>query len=310
MPVPTRDGRAGEANGVASGDSELGHFLATRRARVTPREAGVAESGRRRVPGLRREEVAALANISTDYYVQIERGRARGVSEDVLRAIAVALQLDTIETAHLFDLAGLKPPPLGSPEVAPTISPVIAAMIAAIDDVPVVVQNNRLDIVTANPLGYALYAPVIDRAEGVPNLARYVFGDAHARSYYMDRDDMARHVVALLRFALARPGASGAVSDLVRELSLGDEFRDLWSRHDVEIHRSGVKRVRHPIAGELRLRYEGLDVPSLPGSTLYCYQGDGVEESGAFERLRCYASARQANADEYSEQRVYETPHR
>lgn len=273
---------------MAKGDSDIGHFLTTRRAKVTPSEAGLPESGLRRVPGLRREEVASLANVSTDYYVQIERGRARGVSEDVLRAIAVALRLDPVETAHLFDLAGLTLPPFVAPE-EPELSPLVTAMIAAMGDVPVVVQNSRLDIVAANPLGLALYSPAVERAEGTPNLARYVFDDDDARHYYVDRDLMARHVVALLRLALTRPGDTRSVEALVHELSAGEEFRTLWGRHDVEIHRAGIKRVRHPLVGDLRLRYEGLDVPSLPGATLYGYQGDGAQDDEALARLRLHA---------------------
>ncbi|MET9327659.1 helix-turn-helix transcriptional regulator [Tsukamurella sp. NPDC003166] len=276
---------------MGQGDSGIGHFLTTRRAKVTPSEAGLPESGLRRVPGLRREEVAALANVSTDYYVQIERGRARGVSEDVLRAIAAALRLDPVETAHLFDLAGLTLPPFVAP-AEPELSPLVSAMIAAMGEIPVVVQNSRLDIVAANPLGYALYSPVVERADGAPNLARYVFGDDDARAYYgEDRDLMARHVVALLRLALARPGDVRAVEALVHELSSVEEFRTLWGRHDVEIHRAGIKRVRHPLVGDLCLRYEGLDVPSLPGATLYGYQAESAAADGALQRLRSHGYA-------------------
>ncbi|MHB9849203.1 helix-turn-helix domain-containing protein [Streptomyces krungchingensis] len=257
---------------------DIKDFLMTRRAKITPEQAGLATSGRRRVPGLRREEVAYLAGVSAEYYIQIERGQVSGVSDDVLQAIAAALSLDEVETAHLFDLAraattkaGGKPSRGPSRKVPQGVQALIDAMVSA----PAVVYNAHLDIVAANPLGRALYGAVHERQTEPPNLARFIFLDDRADEIFPDWDKAADDAVALLRVEAARSPHSKAVTTLVAELATrSTEFRTRWAAHDVLAHRSGTKHFHHPAVGDLILRFESLDVTSAPGLTITGYTAE------------------------------------
>ncbi|RAJ66935.1 helix-turn-helix protein [Streptomyces sp. Amel2xB2] len=275
---------------------DIKDFLTTRRAKIAPDQVGLAPGGRRRVPGLRREEVALLAGVSAEYYVQIERGNLSGVSEEVLHAIATALRLDEEETAHLQDLAlaaaskaGRKPgrrTGAGRQKVPEGVQALMDAMVTA----PAIVQNGHLDILGANALGRALYAPVLKRAgRGKPNLARFLFLDSHADETFPAWEEVCEVAVALLRVEAARSPHSRAVTGLVGELATrSQEFRTRWAAHDVKAHRSGTKRFHHPAVGDLTLRFEALEVACAAGLTLIGYTAE--PGSSSQEALQLLAS--------------------
>ncbi|WP_454050612.1 helix-turn-helix transcriptional regulator [Cellulomonas sp. Marseille-Q8402] len=277
---------------------EVRDFLASRRARITPEQAGLTAYGsNRRVAGLRREEVAMLAGVSSDYYVRLERGNLGGVSESVLEAIAGALQLDEAERVHLHDLAraaGPRPRTRRRPVRAVPAS--VQAMLDAMTGAPAVVRNERLDILATNALGRALYAPLLtgpSSAEGRPaNHARFAFLDPAARDYWVDWEKAARDTVGILRGVAGRDPYDRAVQDLVGELSTrSDEFRERWARHDVHLHRGGTKHIQHPVAGRLDLMYDTLPIAQAPGLTLLVYTAaPGTPTADALQLLASWAA--------------------
>ncbi|MDN8548009.1 helix-turn-helix transcriptional regulator [Microbacterium sp. NM3R9] len=256
--------------------SELREFLMTRRARLTPEQAGLPLfGGRRRVDGLRREEVALIAGISVEYYVRLERGNAAGVSDAVLDGISRALQLDDAEHAHLLDLVRASAATVGAgrrrPAKAGQVSASVQQMIDAMKDVAVLVQNGRGDVITANPLGRALYSVLYDQPAN-PNFGRFVFLDPRSHDFYLDWDDAAAQTVALLRSEAGRAPNDRSLSNLVGELSTrSDVFRTLWAAHNVREHRTGTKRLHHPDVRDLTLSYEGLQITSAPGLLMLPY---------------------------------------
>jgi transcriptional regulator with XRE-family HTH domain len=256
--------------------SEIREFLATRRARITPQQVGLATHGRRRVPGLRREEVAVLAGVSTDYYAQLERGNLAGVSDSVLDAIARALQLDEAEHAHLHDLAhAANTTPHTRRPATPKhqIRPVVQRILDGITAMPAIVMNGRLDLLSANRLGYALYSPVYDDNPARPvNLARFTFLNPHATGLYPDWNLAADTTVAMLRTEAGRHPYDRALTDLIGELSTrSDTFRSRWAAHNVLIHRSGTKRFHHPVIGDVSFAYEVMELSADTGLTLTAY---------------------------------------
>jgi transcriptional regulator with XRE-family HTH domain len=255
--------------------SEIREFLRTRRARITPEQAGLTpHPGPRRVPGLRREEVAQLAGVSVDYYVRLERGRTQGVSETVLDAVARALQLDDTERAHLFDLAQPKPTartrrkrPLAPQRVHPVLYRTLDAL-----GVPAVIEGRRLDVLAANKLAHALYTDFETRPHRERNFARYVFLDDAAFTLYTDWDQVAETCVARLRLYDGRHPDDPQLTELIGELSLhSDIFRRLWADHDVRAHTTGTKRLHHPLVGDLTLDYVVLAVEGDPEQSLVIY---------------------------------------
>jgi transcriptional regulator with XRE-family HTH domain len=259
-----------------NGANDVSEFLTSRRAKVAPEQVGLPSYGRRRVPGLRREEVASLAGVSVEYYRRLERGNLSGVSDLVLEALAHALQLDDAERAHLFDLArAAGPSPRRSrrpvpQQVRPAVQRILDQLAA-----PAIVRSLHADYLAANALGRALYAPVFESREQPANSARFTFLDPAARSFYADWELVASELVAHLRSEAGRNPYDRGLSDLVGELSLrSDAFRTRWAAHDVRFHRAGSKRLRHPIVGELELRYEALDLPADSGLTLNVYTAD------------------------------------
>lgn len=252
----------------------------TRRAKITPGQVGLPEGTRRRVAGLRREEVAMLAGVSTEYYVQIERGNVAGVSDDVLNAIANALQLGDEESDHLFALARAattKPSKRRTAARAKSEVPVaIQALMDALVGVPAVVQNGCLDLVGANSLGRAIYSEVFDRAgDSVPNLARFIFLDTAATNVFPDWRKTADDCVGLLHVEAARSPYSTAVTGLVGELATRSaDFRERWAAHDIKVHRRGIKKFRHRAVGDLALRFEALEILSSDGLVLVSYTAD------------------------------------
>lgn len=257
-------------------NEEISSFLSSRRARITPEQAGVPVfGGARRVPGLRREEVAHLAGVSTDYYSKLERGNTRGASREVLEAIARALQLNDTEREHLMNLVEVtaaphrrNPRPKSRVTVAPGTQAVLDAMI-----VPALVQNGRLDIVAANALGAALYSLPYPLTGAEPfNAAIFQFLDSRAESFYRDVNRAKKNVVALLHQAAGRDPFDEGLIRLIGQLSTQSaEFRALWASHDVIRYQRGTKRYQHPDVGELDFGYESFDLTTEPGLTMLVY---------------------------------------
>ncbi|MDN5766820.1 MAG: helix-turn-helix transcriptional regulator [Humibacillus sp.] len=254
---------------------EVREFLASRRARLTPEQAGLgAARGHRRVAGLRRGEVADLAGVSVEYYSRLERGNLRGASHEVLKAVARALQLDEAEHAHLFDLARAAGPALrtrrrpGRPQISGHLQHLLDAMTGA----PAFVRNGRLDVLAANPLARALYSPVFDRQPEPVNLARFCFLDPRSASFYPDWDDAANTTVALLGTEAGRDPYDRDLTALIGEMSTrSDDFRTRWAAHEVRLHRSGTKHFSHPVVGRLDLPFEAFAVSSDSRLTLTAY---------------------------------------
>jgi transcriptional regulator with XRE-family HTH domain len=245
--------------------AEIRDFLAGRRARITPEQAGLLPGGgRRRVPGLRREEVAVLAGVSTDWYTRLEKGHIAGVSEDVLEAVARALQLDEAERTHLFDLArAAKPTRTPQRRGKARIQPRVQWMLDSMTGSAAFVANGRLDILATNTLGWALHSPMFDDPRRPANFARFQFLDPRARDYYSDWESAANVAVALLRTEAGRDPHDRDLRELVGELStVSEEFRTRWAAHDVRIHHNGAKQFRHPVVGTLGLSYHTLDLPT------------------------------------------------
>jgi transcriptional regulator with XRE-family HTH domain len=276
--------------------NEMRDFLVSRRARITPDQAGLpAYGGNRRVAGLRREEVALLAGVSIDYYVRLERGRAAGASESVLEGIARALQLDEAERAHLFDLARAVGPaapqaprrPAGQ-QVRPSVRRILDAMSAA----PAYVRNARLDILAANRLGAALFAPVLNSPAQPANNARFLFLDPAAPEFYPDWERQAQDVVAILRTETGRNPHDKGMSNLVGELSTRSEhFRTWWAAHNVRFHRTGVKQFHHPEVGDLTLTFEALDLAADAGLRISVYTAEpGTPSDDALKLLATWAA--------------------
>jgi transcriptional regulator with XRE-family HTH domain len=274
--------------------NDIREFLTSRRAKITPEQAGLAAYGRnRRVKGLRREEVAMLAGISVEYYTRLERGNAAGVSDDVLEGTARALQLDEAERAHLFDLvrvanatstARRRP---SQQRVRPTVQRILDSITA-----PAYVRNGRLDILAANTLGAALYAPVFDDPSGTPNMARFVFLNQRASDFFHDWERIANDAVAILRAEAGRDPYDKRLSDLIGELSTrSDEFRVRWAAHNVKFHRTGAKTLHHPVVGDLALDYEALDLPGDAGQRILVYSAEpGSRSHEALDLLASWAT--------------------
>lgn len=257
--------------------SEAREFLTTRRARITPDVAGLpAFGGNRRVPGLRREEVALLSGMSVDYYTRLERGDLSGVSDTVLQSLARALQLDDAETAHLHDLAraaNASPVARKARQTTTSVRPSIQRLLDAITDAPAIIRNGYYDYVAANRLGRALYSPVF--AEPAPNSARFAFFNPAAHDFYLDWDKVTQEFVAAMRGDAGRNPFDKRLTDLVGELSTRSEtFRTLWAAHDVRYHRTGVKRLHHPVVGDLELTYEAFELPADLGLQLSTYTAE------------------------------------
>ncbi len=276
--------------------SEVREFLTTRRARLTPDQVGLASTSTRRVPGLRRSEVAALAGVSVEYYARLERGQIAGASSGVLDALARALQLDEAERAHLLDLARAADgiPTSGrarrhTPPRAAAARPSLRWALDAITDGVAFVRDSHQNLLAANTLGAAFYSPVIGDGGRVPNLARFQFLDPASRDFYPDWDLFAQMCVGVMRAEAGRDPHDRGLQDLVGELSTRSEvFRRLWAAHDVRTHGTGTKRFVHPVVGELTLAYEELAITAEPGLVLLVYTAEPGSPSA--ERLRLLAS--------------------
>jgi len=274
---------------------EIREFLTSRRARVTPEQAGLASYGARRVPGLRREEVAVLAGVSIQYYTRLERGDMSGASESVLEALARALQLDDAERAHLFDLARAAQPAGARPrrrQPKPRIRPEIQWTLDAITGAAAYVGNDRLDILATNQLGRALFSELYAAPARPANHARFVFLDPRAETFYADSDRAARETAAILRSAAGRDPYDRDLSDLVGELATQSEaFRTHWAAHNVRFHATAVKHFHHPVVGELNLSFNRLDIAADHGLTLFTYAAEpGSRSEEALNLLGSWAA--------------------
>ncbi|GLY02801.1 transcriptional regulator [Actinoplanes sp. NBRC 101535] len=271
-------------------------FLTSRRAKVTPAEAGIPSGGTRRVPGLRRGEVAALAGMSVEYYAKLERGALAGVSAGVLEAIARALRLDDAERAHLMRLAqeangsgALLRPSRRARQW--TVRPGLQWSLDAIT-APAIVVNNRSDLLAANLLGRAMHSDLFADPVHTPNFARFTFLDAAARRFYPDWERFAEMTVANLRTAAGVDPHDKGLHDLVGELSTrSDEFRRRWGSHDVRIHGAGIKQFHHHVVGDLSLAYETMALVAEEGLRMTVYTAEpGSPTADALGLLASWAA--------------------
>lgn len=280
---------------------DIRDFLARRRAQLTPEQVGLPTSGRRRVPGLRREEVAILAGVSTEWYTRLEKGHINGVSEDVLDAVARTLQLDDDERTYLFDLAkAAQPRPAArrrrkAVDVPPRVQWLLDSMTLS----AAYVTNGRLDIVAANALARALFSPLYrsrttDR-HGRPNFARFWFLDQDSRNFADDWEGAVDITAALLRAEAGRYPEDKALRELIGELStVSAEFRTRWASHQVRVHHGGAKRLRHPDVGLLELTYQPLDLPisAREAHSLTIYTAEpGTPDEDRLKLLASWAAA-------------------
>jgi transcriptional regulator with XRE-family HTH domain len=253
---------------------DVREFLTSRRAKVTPEQAGLPTFGdKRRVTGLRREEVALLAGVSADYYTRLERGNLAGVSEQVLDALARALRLDDAERAHLFDLARASTGTVrGSRRTAVSmVRPGVLRILESLTT-PAYVRNARIDILAANDLAVALYGGILDP---LPlNLARFLFLDQRAPDFFLDWETVADDSVAALRAEAGRNPHDKSLTDLVGELATrSDAFGTRWARHNVKHHRSATKRLHNSLVGDLELTGEAMEL-SGDGLTIITYTAE------------------------------------
>jgi len=271
---------------------DAAEFLRSRRARLSPEDAGLpAWGGNRRVKGLRREEVALLAGVSVEYYVRLERGNLGGASQSVLDAVANALQLDEAERAHLHDLARTSSTRVAAgPPARRTVRPPVQWLLDSMTGTAAYVRNARIDILATNTLGRALYAPVFEMP-GRPNVARFVFLDPRSQDFFIEWSKVASEAAALLRTLAGENPYDQGLTELVGELSTrSDLFRTLWAAHDVRQHRTGIKRFHHPLVGEMTLSYESMALTADPGLRLNSYVAEPASPSAqAFSLLASWA---------------------
>lgn len=275
---------------------EVKAFLSSRRAKITPEQAGLHSYNRnRRVPGLRRSEVADLAGVSVEYYAQLERGNLTGVSDSVLDALARALRLDEAERAHLADLARTAGPTARTRRRKPPaqqIRPSVARILDGMTGVPAMVNNARLDVVAANPLAEALFAPVFADPARPVNHARFNFLNPRARDFWLDWERAADDSVAMLRTEAGRDPYDKALTDLIGELcTRSNDFRIRWAAHDVRLHRTGLKHIRHPVVGDLHLSYDVMELPADPGLALIAFTAEtGSPDDDALKLLASWTA--------------------
>ncbi|KRE80868.1 helix-turn-helix transcriptional regulator [Arthrobacter sp. Soil762] len=261
---------------------DVREFLMSRRSRITPAQAGLpAYGGARRVAGLKREEVAMLTGVSTEYYARLERGNLRGVSDSVLESLAAALQLDEAERAHLLDLAKVAAPSQtsGTRKVRAEVRPSVQRILAGMTGTPAYVRNSRMDIVAANNLCFALYRDILN-ADTLPlNLARFMFLDPRSRDFFVEWETIADDLAAALRTEAGRNPRDRALNILIGDLATGStEFSTRWARHNVRFHRSARKTLHNPLVGDLELTGDSLELPG-EGLTLIAYTAEPGSES-------------------------------
>ncbi|RJQ75625.1 XRE family transcriptional regulator [Pseudonocardiaceae bacterium YIM PH 21723] len=255
-------------------NAELKEFLRSRRARLNVADLDVGGGGgARRVPGLRREEVALLAGVSVDYYTRLEQGRPLNVSDQVLDAIARALKLDETERGYLFQIARGKPQRRRSPAPPQRVRPGILRLLETLGETtPAFVFGRRMDALAGNRLANALLGDILTRPPRDRNLLRFTFLDETSRAFFMDWEEVAKDNLGVLRLDVARHPDDPLLAELIGELSMkSPEFRRWWADHDVRERTHGIKRYLHPLVGELELNYESLQLPGDPDQTMCVY---------------------------------------
>jgi transcriptional regulator with XRE-family HTH domain len=288
---------AGRTVDYVNNRAEVREFLTSRRAKVTVQQVGLPDIGHRRVPGLRRGEVAALAGVSVEYYAKLERGSIGGVSASVLDALARALQLDDAERVHLFHLAhaadgtsaGMRA--RRRPSTRWTPRPALQWVLDGISP-PAIIRNGRMDLLATNHLGRAMHASLYENQPGdAPNFARYTFLDDDSQRFYPDWDTAADTCVAILRTEAGRDPHDKALHDLIGELSTrSEQFRQRWGSHNVRLHGAGTKHFHHTVVGNLELAYESVDMISDPGLTLTIYVAEPASSTAhALDLLASWA---------------------
>ena len=283
--------------------AEIRDFLKSRRDRVTPEQAGLPVYGSRRVAGLRRGEVAQLAGVSVEYYTRLERGNLGGVSDSVLDALAQALRLDETERTHLYDLARAANTTPGRARAhrrpaAAGVRPTVQRMLDAMPTVPAIVRNNRFDFVAANQLGRALFSDMYADPTCGANSARFSFLTAAGQRFYLDWERVSRNVVGSLRLEAAKNPYDRELSNLIGELSTrSDAFRVLWGAHEVHVFREGLKRLRHPVVGDLELEHETMLLPDESGLQVAMYSAPPGSASEDALKLLASWSATTAEAE-------------
>lgn len=275
---------------VASNRSALADFLKTRRGRLDPAAVGlVPDVARRRVPGLRREELAQLAGVSVDYYTRLEQGRSRSASVDVLDALATALQLDDAEREHLHQLGRPQPVARAARSRPQRVHPATLELLDRLDLVcsPAFILGRRLDVLAHNRLAGALITEFRRLPAPQRNQARFVFLDSHARELYADWRQVAVDTVAMLRHDAGRYPDDPKLSALIGELSIhSEEFRTWWSRHDVQRRTTGTKSYHHPLVGELTVQYQALNPSGDEDQVLIVYTAEpGTASDNALRLL-------------------------
>ncbi|WP_405928067.1 helix-turn-helix transcriptional regulator [Streptomyces griseus] len=286
--------------------AEVREFLTSRRSKITPEQAGLPAGPRRRVPGLRRSEVAALADVSVEYYAKLERGHLAGVSPAVLEAVAGALRLDDAERAHLLHLAQ-------TADGSDTLTrrrrrttrqwkphPSLQWTLDAVTGCPAFVRNGRMDLLATNSLARALHHDLYAKPHNQANFARFQFLDPLSRRFYPDWDGAANITVAILRTEAGRNPHDKELHDLVGELSTrSDAFRTRWGAHDVRLHGTGTKRFHHEAVGDLTLAYEGLELTADPGLALTIYTAEpGSPSDEGLRLLASWAATQSASTTE------------
>ncbi|MFF3332863.1 helix-turn-helix transcriptional regulator [Streptomyces sp. NPDC002888] len=279
--------------------AEVSAFLKSRRAKITPEQAGMPVYGQRRVPGLRRGEVAMLAGMSVEYYTRLERGNLSGVSDSVLDALAQALRLDDTERDHLYALARAANTSAARLRRRPKkaiVRPSVLRIVEALHDQPAYVRNNRMDLLAANPLARALLSEVFEVEPA--NTCRFVFLDPRATRLFPDWERVARDGVGVLRVEAANNPYDRELSNLIGELSTrSDAFRTMWGAHDVHVFTEGTKRFHHPAVGEMELVHESLDLPGEQGLSITVYSADpGTPAADALKLLASLAASRNRDA--------------
>ncbi|WP_433288273.1 helix-turn-helix transcriptional regulator [Micromonospora sp. CA-244673] len=279
--------------GENGGRGELADFLRSRRARVRPDDVGLVSHGPRRVPGLRREELAQLAGVSPIYYTRLEQGQSTNASESVIDAIARALALTDDERAYLHELARLRPAKRRRAQRPESARRGVEQLITAMRDVPALVLGRHTEVLAWNELGHLLFAGHYDRTAPSrpadrPNLTRMLFLDPHTRELYRRWNEEASRSVASLRMTAGRYADDAALTALVGELIVkSPEFAACWAKHPVQVCTAGTKYLHHPVVGDLELDYEALHLPEDDGHRLLTYTpAPGSSHEAALQLLK------------------------